>query len=305
MGILYYYIFLVLGFLISWIYIQDRLEIKEKLLIVGCGQLGFKIGNALSKNFDVTGIKRKNITDGVQFKIFELDIFSERFIQTIQIINPHYIVYATAADNQSEESYQNAYVNGLSISIKAAMACCNIKHFFFISSTRVYGQKSDENLSEFTLPIPSDFGGIALLEGETILRNSTVPSTILRLSGIYGNNRRSMLKLATTPELWPVNNRWTNRIHEDDAVRFLSFLLDSRNGETSLEPLYLLTDNSPATVYEVLNWIRSKLNFPEHPINAKGGLVGKKLISKIIPELNFYFKYSDYQKGYTSIINEH
>ena len=58
MGILYYYIFLVLGFLISWIYIQDRLEIKEKLLIVGCGQLGFKIGNALSKNFDVTGIKR-------------------------------------------------------------------------------------------------------------------------------------------------------------------------------------------------------------------------------------------------------
>ena len=74
MGILYYYIFLFLGFLISWIYIQDRLEIKEKLLIVGCGQLGFKIGNALSKNFDVTGIKRKNITDGVQFKIFELEI---------------------------------------------------------------------------------------------------------------------------------------------------------------------------------------------------------------------------------------
>jgi len=280
------------------------LEIKEKLLIVGCGQLGFKIGNGLSNKFDIIGIKRKKNIEHLSFEIIALDIFSEDFFKTLTIINPQFIIYATAADNQSEESYQDAYVNGLRITIKAALCCSNIKHFFFISSTRVYGQKSNLYLSEFTQPVPNDFGGRALLEGETILSEAVIPSTILRLSGIYGDNRQYMVKLATNTEMWPENNRWTNRIHEDDIVHFISFLLELKRHEKSLDSLYLVTDNNPALIYDVLNWIRIKLNLPEHAMMANDESHGKKLISKIIPGLNFKFKFSDYKKGYSDIVSK-
>ena len=31
-----------------------------------------------------------------------------------------------------------------------------------------------------------------------------------------------------------------------------------------LEPLYLLTDNTPTPIYDVLNWIRDELNLPKY-----------------------------------------
>ena len=278
------------------------MEIKEKLLIVGCGKLGLKIGNALSKKFEIIGLKRKNFNNESLFRVLELDIFSNEFTKKIKSINPDYIIYSVAADNQTEELYQDAYVNGLRLSIDAALICSNIKHFFFISSTRVYGQKSEEFLSEYTEPLPNDFGGRALLEGENLLKNKPLSSTTLRLSGIYGGNRTYMLSLAKRPEDWPDINRWTNRIHEDDIVHFISFLLDKLK-EIPLEPLYLLTDNLPAPIYDVLNFIRVELNLPKNQKFGNENSDGKKLKSKIIPGLNFHFEYSDYRNGYTSIVH--
>ena len=277
------------------------MEIKEKLLIIGCGKLGLNIGNVLSKKFEIYGIKRKKSNNKFIFNVLELDIFNKEFNKKIQSINPDYIIYSVSADNKTEDAYQNAYVNGLRLSTDAAIMCSNMKHFFFISSTRVYGQKSEKILSEFTVPLPNDFGGSALLEGEILLNNISLSSTTLRLSGIYGRERTHMLGLAQRPEDWPDSNRWTNRIHEDDIVHFIAFLLDIIK-EKSLEPLYLLTDNFPVPIYDVLNWIRSELELPKYEKISNKKLDGKKLSSKIIPNLKFNFEYSDYRIGYTSIV---
>ena len=302
MGILYHHILLVFSFFISWLHIQSGLEIKEKLLIVGCGKLGLKIGISLSKKFEIVGIRRKNPINETLFQVIELNIFSKEFTKKIKSINPDYIIYSVAADNQTEELYQDAYVNGLRLSIDAALICSNIKHFFFISSTRVYGQRSEEFLSELTDPLPNDFGGRALLKGENLLKNTPLPSTTLRLSGIYGEDRTHMISLAKRPEDWPDSNRWTNRIHEDDIIHFIYFLLDEIK-KMPLEPLYLLTDNLPVPIYDVLNLIRVELNLPMIEKISNEKPVGKKLKSKIIPGLNFDFEYSDYRNGYTSIVH--
>ncbi|MDC0423385.1 sugar nucleotide-binding protein [Methylophilaceae bacterium] len=278
------------------------MEIKEKLLIVGCGKLGQKVGNVLSKKFDITGIKRKKLNKVINFNILELNIFNKEFAKKIKLINPDYIIYAVAADKQTKDSYQDAYVNGLRLSIDAALMCEKMKHFFFISSSRVYGQKTNNFMSELTKPLPNDFGGRALLKGEQLLENTPLSSTTLRLSGIYGNTRSHMLKLAKNPEDWPDSNRWTNRIHEDDVTNFISYILDKVN-EMPIEPLYLLTDNVPTPIYDVLNWIRSELNLPIHQKISQEKLYGKKLRSKIVPELSFDFTYSDYRNGYTSIVD--
>ena len=52
------------------------MEIKEKLLIVGCGKLGKKISNLLSKKFEIIGVKRKKTNTDSHFHIIELDIFN-------------------------------------------------------------------------------------------------------------------------------------------------------------------------------------------------------------------------------------
>ena len=51
-------------------------------------------------------------------------------------------------------------------------------------------------MTERTPPEPNDYGGEALYEGELALLNSDISASILRLSGIYGEHRTRLIKMA-------------------------------------------------------------------------------------------------------------
>ena len=178
----------------------------------------------------------------------------------------------------------------------------NFQHLFFISSTRVYGQVTDKFLSESTNPQPSDYGGRALLEAEKCLENLLFKSTILRLSGIYGDDRQHMLRIASDIKKWPPEDRWTNRIHEEDAVSFIGFLLTQILDKKEIEDLYLVTDSYPVSLYELLRWIRAELELALDIVPNPNKINGKKLISEILPRLNFSFKHPNYKTGYAQMI---
>tara|TARA_B110000261_G_C12990812_1_gene320214 strand:- start:32 stop:898 length:867 start_codon:yes stop_codon:yes gene_type:complete len=278
-------------------------KIIKKLLIIGCGKLGQRIGKNLSElPIEIVGIKRKVPKITSRFEILALDIFSDTFSANISLISPDFVIYCVSSDSQTEESYQKNYVEGLRISIKALGQLDNFQHLFFVSSTRVYGQITEKFLSESIKPQPSDYGGRVLLDAEKCLKKLPFKSTILRLSGIYGDDRRHMLEIASDITKWPPEDRWTNRIHEEDAVSFISFLLTQTLNNKEIENLYLVTDSQPVSLYEVLRWIRSELGLTLDTVPDPNKINGKKLISEILPRLNFSFKHPNYKTGYAQMI---
>ena len=72
---------------------------------------------------------------------------------------------------------------------------------------------------------------------------SDISASILRLSGIYGEQRTRLIEMAQNHSSWPKENRWTNRIFDKDAVNFITFLLNQLQKNIAIEPLYLVTDN--------------------------------------------------------------
>tara|TARA_B100000767_G_C19730695_1_gene521543 strand:- start:98 stop:1012 length:915 start_codon:yes stop_codon:yes gene_type:complete len=291
-------------FFISRLYLQSHLEkVIKNLLIIGCGKLGQRIGNNLSElPIEITGIKRKLPNTPASFKIITLNIFSDKFLDNIKSINPDYLIYCVSSDEQTEESYQKNYVEGLKITVKALNQLNDFQHLIFISSTRVYGQISNSFLSESTPPKPNDFGGKILLEAERSLNKLSFKKTVLRLSGIYGDNRQHLLRVASDLTKWPLNDRWTNRIHEDDVTSFIIFLFTQIISNKKIEDLYLLTDSQPVSLYEVLKWIRLELKLSLDNLPIPNGISGKKLKSDILPRLKFSFKHSDYKSGYHQMI---
>lgn len=281
------------------------MEVNPTLLIIGCGKLGIKIGFNLRQKFNVIGIKRNSISDFSDFKIICLNIFDPAFDEALTKINPEFVIYSVAADDQSFSSYQKAYLQGLKISIKSIKENCpKFKHLFFISSTRVYGQNSHNVMTERTAPEPNDFGGEALYKGESILRKSDMSASILRLSGIYGEDRTRLIKIAQNIPSWPKENRWTNRIFDQDAVDFIVFLINQLQQNFAIEPLYLVTDNSPALLYDVLNHIRVLLGLEVINHEPKNSYDGKQLKSIVTSKTEFKFKYPTYEYGYNFIIDK-
>lgn len=281
------------------------MEIKnKKLLVIGCGKLGQKLGLLAKKiPLDLLGFKRKKITS-TNIRIEQQDIFDKSFFDKVKIHSPDFILYSLSADEQSEKSYRRNYVEGLKQVIKSIKYINNFQHLFFVSSTSVYGDNNDQFIDEFSETSPKNFRGTILLEAENLLNTVKFNSTILRLSGIYGSGRNYMIKLSQDAESWPKFDRWTNRINEDDAANFIIFLLNQCLQGEIPEKLYLLTDKEPVTLFRLLNWIRQNLNLKNKINITSDPILGKRLRSSIIPSLKFEYKYPTYKQGYKELIQE-
>jgi len=281
------------------------LEIKnKKLLVIGCGKLGQKLGLLAKKTpLDLLGFKRKKITS-TNIRIEQQDIFDKSFFDKVKIHSPDFILYSLSADEQSEKSYRRNYVEGLKQVIKSIKYINNFQHLFFVSSTSVYGDNNDQFIDEFSETSPKNFRGTILLEAENLLNTVKFNSTILRLSGIYGSGRNYMIKLSQDAESWPKVDRWTNRINEDDAANFIIFLLNQCLQGEIPEKLYLLTDKEPVTLFRLLNWMRQNLNLKNKINITSDPILGKRLRSSIIPSLKFEYKYPTYKQGYKELIQE-
>lgn len=281
------------------------MEIKnKKLLVIGCGKLGQKLGLLAKKTpLDLLGFKRKKITS-TNIRIEQQDIFDKSFFDKVKIHSPDFILYSLSADEQSEKSYRRNYVEGLKQVIKSIKYINNFQHLFFVSSTSVYGDNNDQFIDEFSETSPKNFRGTILLEAENLLNTVKFNSTILRLSGIYGSGRNYMIKLSQDAESWPKVDRWTNRINEDDAANFIIFLLNQCLQGEIPEKLYLLTDKEPVTLFRLLNWIRQNLKLKNKINITSDPILGKRLRSSIIPSLKFEYKYPTYKQGYKELIQE-
>ena len=172
--------------------------------------------------------------------------------------------------------------------------------FFFVSSTRVYGQDVDGLLDETIPAIPVDFGGERLLEAEGLLSKLPCGACALRLSGIYGPGRLRMINLAKSAVSWPRQNSWSNRIHRNDAAAFIVFLCKQVLAQQPLNDCYIVTDSKPVPQHEVLSWIADAMDHNKPmPLPPDGG---KRLSNQRMLATGFKLQYPDYQVGYGALL---
>lgn len=273
-----------------------------KVLIIGYGDLGGAIAKRLiDLNAEVYAVARSP-KPASQVHLLQADVTVPSSLTALRTLQPEIIVYCVAASGQTDEQYQQAYVDGLRNVLLTQFENPQLKHVFFVSSTRVYGQVTDELLNEDTPALAADFGGERLLEAESLLNALACSTTALRLSGIYGPGRLRMINLAKAPERWPADNAWTNRIQRDDAANFVVHLIQQVLAGAQLKPCYIVTDSKPVSQYEVLNWIAAQLGL--QPTMVPAVRSGKRLSNQAMLATGFNLQYPDYQAGYQALLTE-
>jgi len=105
-----------------------------KLLIVGYGKVAHSIASLISNDFKVFGLRRSIYSQEENVELIKSDIFKDKLDEIFTKINPDFVLYSVAADEQSPESYENAYVNGLKKVIQAAEKCQSEERLCFVST---------------------------------------------------------------------------------------------------------------------------------------------------------------------------
>ncbi|MCB5188106.1 SDR family oxidoreductase [Methylobacillus caricis] len=272
------------------------------VLIAGCGDLGLELlRNLRASGFEVTGLRRssQSLPDGAS--LIQADVTDPESLSVLTELEVDILVYCVAASEHSDESYRASYVDGLR-NVLSVLSSTRLAHIFFVSSTSVYGQETDQFLDEDTPALASDFSGKRMLEAEALLAGH--PASILRFSGIYGPGRHRMIELAKEPQRWPARNGWTNRIHRDDGAAFIQFLIQRVQAGQLLDAIYLVTDQQPLPVYDLLMWLakQQQVKIPEMEIPVVAG--NKRLNNQRMRSTGYHFIYPDYQAGYTALLSQ-
>lgn len=266
---------------------------KADIVIVGCGDLGSAVAQQCQTlGLQVLGLRRHPSQHN--FPCLYADITQANTLHLIAQAQPKVVLYCVAATEQTDSNYEQQYVLGLRNTLQAIQAMPQAPLILFISSTRMYGQDSEGALHEDSLPVPNDFGGQRLLQAEALL-SDIESAVVLRLTGIYGPGRNRLLQWASQPELWPSDNKWTNRIHRDDAAGLITHLIQLYLAGQSLQSCYIVTDMRPAPMYEVLTYFAQQIGATVPQQTPP--VTGRFFSNQRMLQTGYVLRYPDYRSG--------
>lgn len=272
-----------------------------KLLIIGCGAIGSALALHLTaQGHQVTGLKRHPPLEnnGINYIAADLTVAGQ-----LQKLPDDFdaVFFIVSADGRTEQSYRTVYETGLG----NALAKFQQQPWFFVSSTSVYGQNQGEWVDENSPTEPSNITSQLICQAEQRLLAANANSVIVRFSGIYGPGREYLLRSAQqSPSIQQTPPYYTNRIHQQDCVGVLAFLLAQRLAGVALNNCYLASDDNPATMWEVISWLAEQLNCPAPTVKSIEGIAdqNKRCQNQRLKALGYVFRYPDYQAGYGELI---
>ncbi len=263
-------------------------------LIVGCGRIGNLIAIQLkNKRHQVIGLRRniQNLITGVEG--FGADI-TEPLPDLPEV---DHFIYCPAPQQKSEADYQRLYYEGLQNCINAFTI--KPKKSWIISSTRVYSENQGAWVNEQTPLNPSDQKQRVLIEMEQ-LAQTELSACILRLSGIYDQSSKRLIKWAQQSAYPFAEQHWSNSIHAQDAANAVVHLMRVADSK-----LYLISDKQPITMQEKIAAICQQLDLPAAQAMQPAQTTGKRIATKKLEASGFQWLYPNATLGYQSITEQH
>jgi nucleoside-diphosphate-sugar epimerase len=273
-----------------------------RALVAGAGYLGEALARALvAAGHDVVVLRRSESPPPPGARAFRADLTRPGTLDALPAAD--LVFYTAAADARSDAAYYRAYVEGVARLIeRLAREPQPPRRLLFTSSTAVYGQQDGEWVDESSQTVPADFAGRRLLEGEARVLSAPFPGTVLRLGGIYGPGRSSLIERARSGAAGGAG--YTNRIHRDDAAGALVHLALL----PAAAPRYLGVDCEPAREADVLAWLAERLGVPAGsapgaappaPRRARGS---KRCRNALLLASGYRFRYPTYREGYGALL---
>jgi nucleoside-diphosphate-sugar epimerase len=282
-----------------------------RVLIVGCGYVGFPLGVELLRcGHEVFGLRRSAADELKAAGIFPLRADVTKLDELKKIPRDFdWVVNCAASGGGGAEDYRKIYLEG-NRNLVAWLAGSPLKKFVYTSSTSVYGQSDGSVVTEDNPAEPAEETSKILVAAEKLLLAAAAerrfPAVILRVAGIYGPARGHWFKafLRGEAHLEGEGSRWLNMIHRDDLIGAIMAALECGSpGE-----IFNAVDDEPVTQLKFFEWLAAELNRPlppKVPVNPetwrKRGVTNKRVSNaKLRAELKYEFKFPDFRAGYAA-----
>jgi nucleoside-diphosphate-sugar epimerase len=277
-----------------------------KILCAGCGDIGGEVAKRLAETgHQVTGLKRHPplCTNNVNY--IAADISLKASLQNLSS-DFDFVFFILSPNGRTVENYRAVYETGLDNLLQHFANSNQSPRWFFTSSTSVYAQSQGEWVDENSLAEPDNLNSQFIRTAERKIIAANPENIVVRFSGIYGEGRDYLLRQAQqVPAIQKNPPYFTNRIHRQDCVEVLLFLLQQQLNGKILEQCYLVSDDEPVPMWEVMTWLAEQMACPQptEKINAIV-LMNKRCNNQRLKLLGYQFHYPSYKDGYLALMSK-
>ncbi|WP_374974010.1 NAD-dependent epimerase/dehydratase family protein [Acinetobacter venetianus] len=266
------------------------------ILFIGYGKTSQRVAKHLfEQGHHISTISRSPKTD----------CYATHYIQDVQQLDltsfpPIDMVYVILAPAEiGVAAYQQTYVESVQ-PIAEALKQHPVQRIVIVSSTRVYGESEGQRIDDESVIQPVDEQGHLLRKMELLWQDYyPQQSIIVRPTGIYGTSIARLKRLAEQTQTYPAFH-FSNRIHMDDLARFLAFLVDIQTFESS----YIVTNNIPIPMHEILLWFQQKLGLPLLKLSSEHH-TGKQIFATRLAKTNFKLNHPICFNDYAELLHVH
>jgi nucleoside-diphosphate-sugar epimerase len=276
--------------------------VSERILLAGCGDLGERVAQRLRAHGDEVWALRRQppVRGGHGIHWLRGDLTDPASLRELPAGITR-LVYLPAPATRDKAAYRAIFVDGLRYLLDA-LDRRKLARVLFVSSSAVYGEHDGDWVDEATPTDPPGFNGAVLLEAEQWLAEQSLPSTVLRLAGLYGPGRLQLIERLRAGQLRVPREtpHWANRIHVDDAAAAVAHLLQLK----SPQPLYLGVDDTPMPLDELYDFLAALI---DAPLPAEGaaptGVGSKRLRNARLRASGWAPQWPDAREGYAALLD--
>ncbi len=232
-------------------------------LIVGCGDVGTRLGNELVRRGarPVGLVRRQQSADrlgrtGIVPAVSDLDRPIDEPPAAADDGTVFYLVAPDAETNDDDPRLRH---------FLAACEQALPRRFVYLGTSGVYGDCRGEWVDESRTPVPQSSRARRRLVAERLVADwcerRGVEYLLLRVGGIYGPGRLPLDRLAGMTVVCPDEAPWSNRIHVDDLVQTL--IAVARHGRSGR--VYNVADGQPTTMTDYLYRVADIAGLPRPP----------------------------------------
>jgi nucleoside-diphosphate-sugar epimerase len=286
-----------------------------RILIIGCGYVGKPLGALLAREgHAVFGLRR---ADGEDSELHALgiqplrgDITNFSYLENLPG-NFDAVINLVSSSKGGPDEYRQVYLEGTR-NILRWLRDSPLRRYLYTSSTSVYAQADGSWVTEESPAEPESPTSQILIETERELLAARAerdfPSTVLRVSGIYGPGRGHLFQqfLRDEATLRDDGSAWINMIHVADLAAAIAHLISLPELPAAI---CNVTDSEPVTQLAFFTWLSQTLGRPLPPSAPadrarKRGLANKRVSNALLRSTNFQFTYPTFREGYTAEIQK-
>ncbi len=292
----------------------------KRLVIFGCGYVGSALAEQAAANGAKVTALTRNESKAAALRSSGIEVVVDDLAGTgwhaAMGTGADFAVVCASASAATPEGYRHSYVEGIrSVLAWAGRGGAPVGTLAYTSSTGVYPQGGGALVDESAETEVVSPTGRILVEAENLLRaapsSAVTRSFILRLAGIYGPGRHSLLDQLRAGAA-TLNGRGTHRlnlVHRDDVVSAILACVGA--GATVRGGTFNVSDGSPATKEEVVAWLAERLGRPSpafdetSPSIRRGGAgIPDRIISneRIRRQLGWSPRHQDFRRGFAAML---